>query len=393
MQYRKDKYGNDISALGYGCMRFTTSGGKADLDKAEKEIMTAFEAGVNYYDTAYVYSGNEVALGTILQRTGIRDRIKIATKLPHYRLKDGGDDPDRFFLEELKRLQTDHVDYYLMHMLNDVAAWERLVRLGIIEWIEKKKESGQIRQIGFSYHGNSDDFCGLLDAYDWDFCQIQYNYLDETSQAGVTGLAHAREKGVPVVIMEPLRGGRLVNGLPRQAVERFRKADPDRSPAEWGLRWLWDQEGITCVLSGMNSLEMVRENVRIAGDCAAGSLTEEDREVFADVCRIIRENELVGCTGCRYCMPCPKGVDIPGVFSVYNRLKSEGKYTALREYMKNTCLRHDFTGAGNCVGCGKCEQHCPQHIQIRKELENVRKKLEGPVFKIAKKGMRLMFKY
>ncbi len=392
MQYRKDKYGNDVSALGYGCMRFTTSGGKVDLDKAEKEIMAAFEAGVNYYDTAYVYAGNEVALGTILERTGIRDKIYIATKLPHYRLKEN-DDPDRYFMEELKRLRTDHVDFYLMHMLNDVPAWERLVKMGITDWIDEKKQSGQIRQIGFSYHGNSDDFCGLLDAYDWDFCQIQYNYLDESSQAGVTGLQYAKEKGIPVIIMEPLRGGRLVNGLPKKAVERFHAAAPDRSPAEWGLRWLWDQEGITCVLSGMNSLEMVKENVRIAADCPTGSLTAEEKAVIADVCRIIRDNELVGCTGCRYCMPCPKGVDIPGVFSVYNRLKSEGKYTALREYFKNTCLRHDFTGAGNCVKCGKCEQHCPQHIRIRDELENVKKKLEGPIFKIAKKGMKLFFKY
>ena len=230
MQYRKDKYGNELSALGYGCMRFTKSGGNADLDKAEREIKAAVEAGVNYFDTAYVYAGNEAAVGTIFKRLGCREQVHIATKLPHYLIKSM-DGVERMFEEELKRLQTDYIDYYLMHMLTDIPTWEKLKKLGMEDWIREKKASGQIRQIGFSYHGNSEMFCKLLDAYDWDFCQIQYNYMDEHSQAGVTGLRYAAKKGIPVIIMEPLRGGRLVNLLPESAKELFRKDPEHRSPA------------------------------------------------------------------------------------------------------------------------------------------------------------------
>ncbi|MEE1243067.1 MAG: aldo/keto reductase, partial [Frisingicoccus sp.] len=220
MQYRSDKYGNQISVLGYGCMRFTQKGGKFDLDKAGREVMAAYEAGVNYFDTAYVYSGNEAALGEILEKYGIRDKIYIATKLPHYLIRSDKA-AERMFQEELKRLRTDYIDYYLMHMLTDVKTWERLKSLGIEEWIQEKKASGAMRQIGFSYHGNSEMFCKLIDAYDWDFCMIQYNYLDENSQAGRTGLQYAASKGIPVMIMEPLRGGRLVNNLPEKAKKLF----------------------------------------------------------------------------------------------------------------------------------------------------------------------------
>ena len=182
MRYRKDKYGNKLSIMGYGCMRFTRKINGVDLKKAEQEIMTAFRGGINYYDTAYIYPGSEAALGAILAKHGIRDQIYIATKLPHYMIKKP-EDLDKYFDEQLKRLRTDHVDYYLMHMLTDVQTWKRLKDLGIAEWIQDKKKTGAIRQIGFSYHGNSDMFCQLLDAYDWDFCQIQYNYMDEHSQA------------------------------------------------------------------------------------------------------------------------------------------------------------------------------------------------------------------
>ena len=201
MNYRTDKYGNKLSILGYGCMRFTQSGGKIDLEKAEKEIMSAYESGVNYYDTAYVYGGSEDALGKILEKNGIRDKVNIATKLPHYLIKKA-DSMEKYFAEQLRRLRTDHVDYYLMHMLTDVKTWDRLKGLGIIEWLEEKKKSGAIRQVGFSYHGNSDMFCELVDVYDWDFCQIQYNYMDEHSQAGRKGLHYAASKKLPVSIID-----------------------------------------------------------------------------------------------------------------------------------------------------------------------------------------------
>ena len=392
MQYRKDRYGNPISALGYGCMRFTQKAGRIDLDKAESELMAAIEAGVNYFDTAYIYPGSEAAVGEIFERCHVRDKINIATKLPHYMIKSR-EGMEKIFAEELRRLRTDHVDYYLMHMLTDDKTWERLRGLGIEDWIREKKASGQIRQIGFSYHGNSDTFKAVVDAYDWDFCQIQYNYLDEHSQAGRTGLQHAAAKGLAVIIMEPLRGGRLTNSLPPQARKLFANHEPKRSPAEWGLRWLWDQPEVTCVLSGMNSLDMVRENAAVADAARVGALTEEDRKLYADVVAAINAKMRVGCTGCRYCMPCPHNVDIPGTFAAYNRSASDGWMQGLREYVMCTALRRGSTAASNCVECGKCERHCPQHIPIRAELKNARKTLEGVPYKVARWYIQHIMKY
>ena len=392
MEYRIDKYGNKISVLGYGCMRFSQKAGKIDLDKAEKEIMAAYEAGVNYYDTAYIYPGSEAAIGEIFERNGIRDKINIATKLPQYMIKTK-EGAEKYFQEELKRLKTDHVDYYLMHMLNDVKTWERLTSLGIADWIKEKKEKGEIRQIGFSYHGNSDMFCQLVDAYDWDFCQIQYNYLDENSQAGRIGLNHAASKGIPVIIMEPLRGGRLVNNLPEEAKKLFANYKIKYTPAEWAFRWLWNQPEVTCVLSGMNSLEMVQENVKNAATAKVGEFTIDEENLLKDVVKAINSKMKVGCTGCGYCMPCPKKVDIPGTFAAYNKRYTDGKFTALREYIMCTVMRKDSTSASNCIECGKCEGHCPQKIEIRKQLKNARKELEGPIYKIAKRVVKILFKY
>ena len=276
MQYRNDKYGNPLSILGYGCMRFTRKGNGIDIDKAEKELMTAYKAGVNYYDTAYIYPGSEEALGQILERNHIREKVHIATKLPQFLIRNIAA-VDKYFDEELTRLRTTYIDYYLMHHVTDVAMWEKLKQVGILDWIRDKKASGAIRNIGFSYHGNTENFLKILNDYDWDFCQIQYNYLDEVSQAGVKGLKAAAEKGIPVVIMEPLRGGKLVNMLPQGARDAMKKSGRGWSPAEWGLRWLYDQKEVTVVLSGMNSVEMVAENCRIASEAEAGSFTDEDR--------------------------------------------------------------------------------------------------------------------
>ena len=263
MQYRLDKYGNALSVLGFGCLRFPQKNGKIDMDATRVQIRRAVEEGVNYFDTAYVYSGSEAALGEILESEGLRDRVKIATKLPHYLIKSP-QGLEKMFREELKRLRTDRVEYYLMHMLCDLDTWERLKKLGIEEWIARKKASGEIGQIGFSYHGGTDMFCKLVDAYDWDFCQIQYNYMDEHSQAGRRGLYHAHSRGIPVVIMEPLRGGKLVDLLPEEARKVFTESGKGWTPAQWGLRWLWDQEAVTVVLSGMNSEEMIAENIASA---------------------------------------------------------------------------------------------------------------------------------
>ena len=282
MLYRKNpKNGKELSILGYGCLRFTKKGGVIDQKKAEEEMKAAIENGVNYFDTAYTYHGSEVCLGKFLAK-GYRDKVNIATKLPHYYIKTI-EDMEKCFEEQLQRLQTDHIEYYLMHMLNDAATWKRLTDLGMEAWIAGKKAEGKIENIGFSFHGATEQFIKIIDAYDWDFCQIQFNYMDEHSQAGLRGLQYAAGKGLPVIIMEPLRGGRLVQGLPESAKRVFEKTTPKRSPAEWGLRWVWNHPEVTVILSGMNEIEQVEENVRIASEAKADSLSKEELEVFEQV--------------------------------------------------------------------------------------------------------------
>ena len=392
MNYRNDRYGNPLSILGFGCMRFPQKLGRIDMEETEKELLAAIHGGVNYFDTAYIYPGSEAALGEILEKNNLRDQVNIATKLPHYLIKSR-DGMDKLFAEELRRLRTDHVDYYLMHMLNDTATWERLKGLGIEDWIAEKKASGQVRQIGFSYHGNSEMFCRLVDAYDWDFCQIQYNYMDEHSQAGRKGLLHANAKGLPVIIMEPLRGGRLVNNLPAEVHKIFADHPTQRTPAQWAFRWLWNQPEVTVVLSGMNSMEMVSDNMQTASTVSVGELGAGEEAMLRSVVDAINSKMKVGCTGCGYCQPCPKGVDIPGTFAAYNRRYSDNKFTALKEYAMCTALRTNATTASNCIGCGKCEKHCPQGIPIREKLKEAEKELEGPIFKIFTKIARWVAKF
>lgn len=391
MQYRKDKHGNELSILGFGCMRFTRGLTGIDYDKAEKEIMHAIDAGINYFDTAYIYPGSEVLLGEVLSKNNARDKIKIATKLPHYLTKNI-DDVNKIFDEELKRLKTDHIDYYLMHMINDEESWNRMVKMGIIKWIEEKKKSGAIRQVGFSYHGNSDNFIKLIDAYDFDFCQIQYNYLDINTQAGVTGLKHAASKNIPVVIMEPLQGGRLANNIPKTA-RKIIKEKMNMEPAEFGLRWLYNQKEVTVVLSGMNSIEMIDENVNTASKVKVNEITEDEFKIYEEVSSIINEKVKVKCTGCRYCMPCPHNVDIPGTFAAYNNYYTAGVFTGIKSYMMCTEFRKNVTSPKNCVGCKKCESHCPQHIEIIKELKNARRVLEFPLYNVVCSVIKKFMRY
>lgn len=362
------------------------------MEEAEREILHAIDWGVNYFDTAYIYKGNEEVLGTILEKNKVREQVKIATKIPHYMIKSM-EGLEKLFQEQLTRLQTDYIDNYLMHMLPDIRIWEKLIRMGILDWIRAKKESGQIRKIGFSYHGNSRQFMELIDIYPWDFCQVQYNYMDEYSQAGRDGVRHAASKGIPVIIMEPLRGGRLVKDLPKKALDIFARATPRRSPAEWGLRWLWNQPEISCILSGMNTMEMLDENIRIANSVEAGELTEADMEVFERVKAAINEKIKVPCTGCSYCMPCPQGVDIPGVFRCYNVRYTDGWYKGMKEYLMCTTFRSRRTNASKCIKCGKCEKHCPQNIAISKELDQVKKHMENPVYKIIAFLSKGMFRW
>ena len=311
-------------------------------------------------------------------------------------MRAGMKEPDSF-REFADTFGTDHnKDIYEMEIIEKtddklsidfhycpyVAQWEKLKNLGVLDWIRQKKESGAIRNIGFSYHGNTDGFQKILSDYDWDICMIQYNYFDENSQAGVTGLKAAASKGIPVVIMEPLRGGKLVN-IPAAAKSIMRESGRAWSPAEWGFRWLFNQPEVTVVLSGMNTMDMVRENVRIASEAEAGEFTQEDFDVIDKVRNKIREVEKVGCTGCRYCMPCPQGVDIPGTFRCYNAMyidsKSQGRY----EYAQTVGLTKDAAFATQCIGCGTCEKRCPQNIPIREKLKEADRALRPLPYKIA----------
>ncbi|MDR2714563.1 MAG: aldo/keto reductase [Coriobacteriales bacterium] len=415
MQYRKDlKSGNELSVLGLGCMRFPRGlGGRIDKEKTEQIIREAIEGGINYFDTAYVYPGSEVITGEILHKLRLRDKVYIASKLPHVACKKP-EDFDRLFSEQLKRLKTDHIDYYLVHNIGEINSWERLRQLGIEQWVANKKAQGQIGQFGFSFHGARDGFMELLESYDWDFCQIQYNYGDENYQAGRAGLERAYEKGIPVIVMEPLLGGKLATGLPKKAVQLFEKANKARSntegkahaqagkaqgkeatPAAWGLRWVWDQPEVTLLLSGMSSLEQLRENLDTAATAKPGMLSKNEHATIAQVIEIFRAADKVPCTGCHYCMPCAQGVNIPGCFASYNARHVNGLVAGMSSYVMSTAaLRSgggNNSGPSNCTQCGVCEKACPQHIEISRELTAVKKKMEPfwykPVVALVRKFM------
>ena len=363
MQYRTDlKSGNELSALGFGCMRLPRSRpGQVDLDKTAAMLQSAVERGVNYFDTAYIYGGSETALGDVFRlRPGLREQMNIATKLPIFMVKTA-EDFDRLFDTSLERLGTDHIDYYLIHGLTALANWERLCALGAEDWIAKQKAAGRIRRIGFSFHGSRVDFERLLDAYPWEFAQIQYNYSDENYQAGVAGLKKAAAMGLPVIVMEPLLGGRLATGLPKKAAALLDKLDPGRSHAAWALRWLWDQPEVTCVLSGMNGMEQLDDNIATAEAAVPGCLTPEERATYPKLVEILREAYKIPCTGCNYCMPCPKNVNIPGGFAAYNASYAVDMFTGFAQYTTgmNIALGKDSNSARNCVGCGACAKKCP----------------------------------
>ena len=385
MNYRENKINGDkLSVLGFGCMRFPK-----DESETERLILHAIENGVNYFDTAYIYPNSEATLGRILSKHNKRKEIKIATKIPPYFVKHYGDF-DKIFNKQLERLQTDYIDYYFLHMLTDVSVWERLAGLGAEKWAEEKKAEGKIKNLGFSYHGGREEFVKICDLRRWDFCMIQYNYLDENNLAGKHGLQYAAEK-MPVFIMEPLRGGMLANNLPKDAAKAFQPTG--KSPAEWGFRWLWDQPEVTCVLSGMNSMAMLEENIRVAGAADAGEFTESDFAVVAKAKQALTETIKVPCTACGYCMPCPRGVDIPTCLFCYNTIAVESRMRALANYFTQTSLKSKPQKASLCNGCGACEKKCPQKIEIRAELRNTAKALEKfyyrPVVAIAKRFMRL----
>jgi len=370
MKYREDKTsGNKLSILGMGCMRFPR-----DKAEAERIVLAAIEGGVNFFDTAYIYPGSEVTLGEILAKNNKRKDVYIATKLPQYKCKSA-QDFDRLFDEQLRRLQTDYIDYYFIHNISSYAQWESFMEMGIEDWLASKLASGQIRQIGFSYHGSQGDFMQVLDSYPWSFCMIQYNYYDDKYQAGKEGLIAAAKKGLAIIIMEPLLGGRLATGLPKQAVEIFKKANPERTPADWALWWLWNQPEVTVALSGMKSMEVLEANLNSTDNFRP--LAQEELDVYPDVVEIFRKSYKFKCTGCNYCLPCPKGINIPACLTAYNTSYAQGFVTGITLYATSTAVvTKKPSTARVCNQCGYCEKLCPQNIPIRAALKKVAKRFE-----------------
>ncbi len=391
---RNDKNGDELSILGFGCMRFPMKNGSIDEGRSIAMIRDAIDRGINYFDTAYFYHNgkSESLLGEALSG-GYRSKVKLATKLPPFMVSklEGA---KKIFHNQCTKLKTDYIDYYLLHMLSDKASFDRMVNIGVVQWLEELKEKGTIGNIGFSFHGGKTDFEDIITAYPWDFCLIQYNYLDENNQATRSGLELAGSLGIPVFIMEPLRGGKLVNNLPQEVLEEFKNYDPKRTPAEWALRWIWNHPEVKVVLSGMSDEEQVRENMRIASDARENSLTKEELEVFERVKGIMLQKTKIPCTACGYCMPCPAGVNIPGCFSAYNNkyLLSDKRYRF--KYLQTLgTLSKQPAYASLCKECGKCEKHCPQNIEIMKDLKTVKKEMEGiffkPVVSIARRVMKV----
>jgi len=386
--YRENqKNGDSLSQLGFGCMRLPKKGMSIDISRSAEMIHSAIEAGVNYFDTAYIYPGSENALGQILSG-GWRERVNIATKMPLFLVR-GEKDFEKFFAQQLLRLKTERIDYYMLHMLTDFEYFDKLRSLGIEDWIKQKKADGQIKNIGFSFHGRYDSFVEIINAYDWDFCMIQYNYLDENHQAGTAGLKYAHEKGVPVMVMEPLRGGILASGLPEPAKKEFCAIEPERTPADWGLRWVLNHPEVNVVLSGMGSLEQTKQNIQTASEAKIGGMSHEELEAISRVVGIMKANIKVECTGCGYCMPCPAGVDIPEAFSRYNEGSLLGRMHVITSYMMSSgVLSKKPAFASQCVKCGKCETHCPQGIKITDELAKAKKYLQPFWVRSAAKLMR-----
>ena len=401
MLYRKmGNTGDELSILGFGVMRLQEKKGKIIEDVATRQIRLAIDRGVNYFDTGWAYhsGASEPLLGRALEG-GYRDKIKLATKLPHWLVKTR-EDMDKFLNAQLGRLRTDHIDYYLIHGV-DGETWRTVKELGALEFLDSAKKDGRIINAGFSFHGDKESFKEIVDAYDWECCQIQYNYLDEQNQAGKEGLQYAAAKGLGVIVMEPLRGGNITGKIPPAVQAIWDEAAVKRTPAEWALRWVWNHPEVTVVLSGMNEEEHIEENVRIAGDAHPGSLTEEELRLIGRVEEKYRELMKIGCTGCGYCMPCPSGVNIPFCFQVYNSLHMFGdarnaKMQARLGYLMQLA---ELPGvrmpsyASQCQECGQCEEACPQGLPVSKLLEDVVGDLEGPALKIMYMLMRILLPF
>ncbi len=377
MKYREfEKLGIKTSAFGVGCMRFPTmtvnGETRVDAENAKNIIRRAIDSGVNYIDTAYNYSmrTNETVVGEALA-DGYREKVFLATKLPSF-LCEKTEDFQNFFDEQLNKLRTDHIDFYLVHALNR-KSWDKCRALGVREFLDRLKAEGKIRYAAFSFHDDYDAFEYIIKDYAWDMCQIQYNYMDAVGNApGDRGLKLAESLGIPVVIMEGLLGGKLAN-VPEDVKAVFEAYDPSRSPAEWAFRWLCNKPAVYTVLSGVTTPEMTDDNLRIFDNAFPSCMSDEELAVVEEARKTYAKRIKVGCTGCNYCMPCPAGVDIPRVFRTWNNAY---KYDSMTEGKAGYArIITDGVGADKCVGCGKCESICPQHIKIREMLKAASKEL------------------
>ncbi|MEX1307281.1 MAG: aldo/keto reductase [Eubacteriales bacterium] len=371
-----------LSILGYGCMRFpTTPAGTIDKNKAKAQVRGAIDQGLNYLDTAYIYhmGASERFLGEHVLTDGYREKVQIATKLPCM-LITKEEQIQKYFDKHLERLNTDHIDFYLLHALNG-SLWARMKALGIIDFMKKIKESGQITHMGFSFHGPLDEFKTICDEYPWDFTQVQYNLLDEHFQAGAEGIDYAAEKNMGVIIMEPLRGGILVGKIPKTVQAIWDSAPIKRSPADWALRWIWNNPNVTVVLSGMNEDAHIKENLAAASEAKPEALTDAELITIQKVKDEYRRLLQVRCTGCRYCLPCPAGINIPAAFHSLNSLSLFGNVMALYDYAAEVGFTQNPSWTSKCIDCGACERMCPQNIEIRKEFIKVRRYIENPIIK------------
>jgi len=370
------KTGIKVSPLGFGCMRLPVidhDPSRIDEDHATEMLRYAIDRGINYVDTAYPYHGIDFSKGGSSEpflakalKNGYREKVYLATKLPCW-LVESREDMDRFLDEQLQRLDTGTIELYLLHSLDRIT-WKKMLELGVLDFLSEAIEAGKIRFAGFSYHDEVDLFKEIVDAYDWSFCQIQYNYMDEEYQAGTEGLKYASEKGLAVVAMEPLRGGTLVKGLPPDAKKAFEQADPGRTVVDWAFHWLWKDPRVTLVLSGMSDLDQVKENLNLAASLPQKNWTDGDEKTVRLVSELIRGKKRVDCTACDYCMPCPEGVNIPRNFALYNDHHMLNDPAAKLRYQR---LLSDISKASNCIQCGECEPLCPQGIPIMAELSHV----------------------
>jgi predicted aldo/keto reductase-like oxidoreductase len=374
MLYRRmKKVAPDLSILGFGCMRLpTTKSGHIDEKQASEMLRYAIDHGVNYVDTAYPYHNGESEpfIGSALQG-GYREKVNLATKLPSWLIKSRAD-MDRYLDEQLRRLKTDHIDFYLVHGLMK-PFWNSFLPLGITDFLDDAIADGRIKYAGFSFHDELTLFKEIVDVYDWTFCQIQYNFMDEQYQAGTEGLRYAAGKGLGIVVMEPLRGGMLTKDIP-SINEIWRKAPVRRSLSEWALRWVWNHPDVTVVLSGMSSFEQVLQNVDYANGGLPGSLSQEDLGLFREAETEYKKRIKVPCTGCRYCMPCPSNVSVPECFELYNQACMFNA-PDVASFNYNIVLGGMLTGspgfASQCKECGECEEKCPQGVPIRENLKKV----------------------